>query len=48
LTPRSIVALLSEHERERKLEAAELLSLHAMAARGEPKELEKRIKELSK
>jgi hypothetical protein len=46
LTPRQIVSLLGEHARQERAECAQLLSLHAMAARGEPKEVQKMHKEL--
>jgi hypothetical protein len=47
-TPRRAAALLFLAGRRRKTETAELLSLHAMASRGDPAKLKKMLKELNK
>ena len=46
-TPRRIVALIAEHERARRYELADALSIQTLAARGEEKELKKRHEELT-
>jgi hypothetical protein len=48
MTPRQLAGLLHFAARRKKREAAQLLGLHAMAARGEPRELKKKLKELGK
>lgn len=48
MTPREIAASLYFAERRRKREAAEQLALHALAARGEPRALKKRIEDLQR
>lgn len=45
-TPRQIAGFLHFAGKRRKRETAEALSIGAMAARGDPKELKKQIKEL--
>jgi hypothetical protein len=45
-TPRQIVGTLHFAERRRRRESREALSLHAMAARGDPKAVKKQLKEL--
>ena len=46
MTPREIAASLYFAERRRKREAAELLTLSALATRGEPRALKKQIEDL--
>ena len=48
MTPREIAASLYFAERRRKREAAEQLALTALAARGEPRVLKKRIEDLQR
>jgi hypothetical protein len=48
MTPREIAASLYFAERRRKREAAEQLALLALAARGEPRVLKKRIEDLQR
>ena len=48
MTPREIAASLYFAERRRKREAAEQLALQALAARGEPRALKKRMEDLQK
>lgn len=48
MTPREIAASLYFAERRRKRLAAEALSLHALAARGEPRVLKKQIEDLQR
>jgi hypothetical protein len=48
MTPREIAASLYFAERRRKREAAEQLALNALAARGEPRVLKKRIEDLQR
>lgn len=47
-TPRRIAGYLYFARRRQKFEAAQSLSIGAMAARGDEKELKKRLKEWSK
>jgi len=47
-TPREVDAFLRLSIAREKQDAANTLSLHALASRGDPKELEKRHKELIK
>jgi hypothetical protein len=48
MTPRQIAGSLYFAERRRKREAAEQLVLHALAARGEPRMLKKRVEDLQR
>lgn len=45
-TPRQIVAILKEHERIKKTEMADALSINTLAARGEAKDIQKQHKAL--
>lgn len=44
MTPRQIWAYLFIAEKRRERERAELLALHAMAARGDPKDIRNALK----
>ena len=48
MTPRQIVGSLYFVRRRRQLEAAEQLALGALAARGEPREVKRRLVELGR
>ena len=48
MTPREIAGSLYFAERRKRRQAAELLSLHALAARGEPRALKSQIERLQK
>jgi hypothetical protein len=48
MTPREIAANFYFAERRRKREAAELLALNALAARGEPRALKKQVEDLQR
>lgn len=47
MTPRQISATLDLCEKDRRAELAERLSLHALGAQGDGKEIEKQIKRLA-
>jgi len=47
-TPRQISGWLYFAARRKRMEAAETLSLHTLASRGDPKDLKKQHKELLK
>jgi hypothetical protein len=47
-TPRRLAGFLGFAARRQKREAAVTLSLHSMAARGDPKDVNARLKELGK
>ena len=48
MTPKVIAGWMAFAADDEKQESAKLLSLHAMAARGDPKVVKSRIKEWSK
>jgi hypothetical protein len=45
-TPRQIVGYLRCHERRRRARQAETLAIMTLGSRGDPKEVEKRMREL--
>lgn len=48
MTPRQLAGYVQFAAKRRKRHTAELISIHATAARGDPKEIKRQLKELSK